>query len=231
MTKILVSKDAELILALQGAAFRRSECSLLIGRTCGEIVRQAGTMRPDVIVLGAGMEDVLAIACCQRLKADRSLRGIPVLLLAEESSRSLGFRAGADEVLSVSAPPERLLAAVRGQLALPERAAERRGVSVKVDFFAGEREGIGYTKDISVGGLFLKSRDPFADGDRLQMIFGLPPSVEGPKIRAGGNVVRTVPAGSGAQLAPGAGIRFDGLSTRDRMDVAAFVEARTEASR
>jgi CheY-like chemotaxis protein/Tfp pilus assembly protein PilZ len=230
MAKILVTNDADVIRALQGSFARRSDCSLLVGRTCSEIVGKAGTMRPDLIVLGAGMEDTHSIACCQRLKSDRSLREIPVVVLATDTSRDLSFRCGADEVLSFAASREQLLAAVRGRLPTIQRQAERRDVSVKVDYFAGQREGIGYTRDVSVGGLFLKTRDSFAIGDRLLMLFGLPPATEGLMIRASGNVVRSVAPDRDSQFTPGVGVQFDGLSTRDRLDVSAFVEARSGSS-
>jgi CheY-like chemotaxis protein/Tfp pilus assembly protein PilZ len=222
MTKILVTDDAELILMLQESFLRRADCEVLTAGTAEETLFRAAAERPDLIILDAGTERATGLDSCHRLKADPELREIPVLLVADPAQQGDCFAAGGDAFVARSDVVDDLQGAIRERIGMGVRASARRSVSVKVDYFAGDREGVGYTKDISEGGLFLKGKEAFAAGDLLQLIFGLP-SAQRPMIRASGRVVRAVPAARNSHLIPGAGVRFEGLSDRDRQDIAAFV--------
>jgi uncharacterized protein (TIGR02266 family) len=225
MSKILVTDDADLILALQESFLRRGDHEVLTTASATETLARVVQEQPDVVLLDARMDGSRGLECCRRLKADSMLKRIPVIMVADKEGLEACTAAGADAVIARPVSMPAVLRAVRQCLGLAERSAVRCNVSLKVDYYSGKRDGVGYTKDLSTGGLFLKSDDPFLPGDLLQMIFGLP-APERPTIHASGSVVRTVPGERDSHLIPGVGVRFDGLSTRDRKDIAAFVEAR-----
>jgi CheY-like chemotaxis protein len=222
MTKILVTDDEELILMLQESFLRRADCEVVTAGSAEETLSRAAAERPDLIILDAGTERATGLDSCHRLKADPELREIPVLLVADPAQQGDCFAAGGDAFVARSEVVDQLRGAIHERIGMGVRAAERRVISVKVDYFAGDREGVGYTTDISEHGLFLKGKEAFEIGDLLQLIFGLPAS-ERPVIRASGRVVRAVPAARNSHLVPGVGVRFEGLSERDRQDIAAFV--------
>ena len=95
---------------------------------------------------------------------------------------------------------------------------------VATHVLGGEPEGVAYTKDISVNGLFLKTRQPLEEGSRLQLAFDLP-AADQPTIRVDAEVVRVVAPDRDSHLIPGAGLRFRGISERDRLDIAGYVAA------
>ena len=159
MTKILVTDDAELMRMLQESFLRRADCEMLTAGSTEETLSRAAADRPDLIILDVGNERAAGLDSCHRLKADPDLREIPVLLVADPAQQGDCFAAGGDAVVARSEFVDELQGAIHERIGLGVRASARRVVSVKVDYFAGDREGVGYTKDISEHGLFLKGKE------------------------------------------------------------------------
>lgn len=229
MTRILVADEAELLLLLQGSYLNRAGWEVLTAGSAEEALRKARAGAPDLVLIDAAIDGSAGIDCCRRLKADAGLGHLPVVLVARQGEREACLAAGADEVVCRPLSREKLCAAVGRTLRVPARASRRRSLSVRVDYFAADREGTAQTKDVSEDGLFLKSRDPFRVGEELQLIFALHAGGR-PTIRASGAVARGVLAHPDSPLIPGAGVRFEELSSRDRLAIAQFV-AGAEAGR
>jgi hypothetical protein len=87
-------------------------------------------------------------------------------------------------------------------------------VAVKVDFARDGAEGLGFSRDLSPAGLFVKTREPFGVGQAVDLTFTLPVSGSRP-LHAGAEVVRVSPAGIGAA--------FRRLAARDRLEISRFV--------
>jgi len=87
-------------------------------------------------------------------------------------------------------------------------------VAVKVDYAGEAAEGLGFTRDLSPAGLFLKTRDHFEVGQTVDLAFALPVSGSRP-LRASAEVLRVGAGGIGAA--------FRRLSARDRLEIARFV--------
>jgi uncharacterized protein (TIGR02266 family) len=75
------------------------------------------------------------------------------------------------------------------------------------------------SKDLSVGGAFLRSDLLFEVGEELRIEFSLP---DGPRVRAHGRVVRVSRERDPGNV-PGMGIEFTDLSAEDREAVRAFI--------
>jgi Tfp pilus assembly protein PilZ len=105
----------------------------------------------------------------------------------------------------------------------PTRQHERRPIElpvVLVDDANRVRGKIRFdSKDISIGGAFLRSDLLFEIGEELRIEFSLP---EGPRVRARGRVVR-VSRERDVGHVPGMGVEFTELSDSDRDAVRAFI--------
>ncbi|MEL6748190.1 MAG: phosphate regulon transcriptional regulator PhoB [Pseudomonadota bacterium] len=84
--------------------------------------------RPDLIVLDWMLPGISGIELCRRVRANRELRDIPIILLTargEESDRIRGFETGADDYMPKPFSVPELIARVRAILrrSSPERVA------------------------------------------------------------------------------------------------------------
>ncbi len=81
---------------------------------------------PDLIVLDLMLPDVDGLEVCRRLRADRTTRSIPIVMLtarSEESDIVVGLELGADDYLTKPFSPRILVARIRAVL----RRREDRG--------------------------------------------------------------------------------------------------------
>lgn len=85
--------------------------------TAEEMLRRVHRMRPDLIVLDAGLPNMSGLLACRKLRAEGD--GVPIILLTargEEIERVIGLEMGADDCLSKPYQERELLARVRAVL-------------------------------------------------------------------------------------------------------------------
>jgi CheY-like chemotaxis protein len=218
-----VADNAELFLALQNSFLKRSGCELLTARSVDEAVEKAGSEFPDIIILDADMSGFDGLECCRKLKEDPAMRHTPVVIVGKAVDLELCERAGAEALLSWPLANELFLEAVRNLVPLPQRKSRRVAVELDIDYRWHEQDGSAKSKDLSVDGLFLKSRKPFVEGELLSLAFDLP-VLGGSSLALGGKIVRRVPPEPDSHLIPGAGILFQDAEAADRLKIARFVE-------
>lgn len=84
--------------------------------------------------------------------------------------------------------------------------------------------------NISVGGMFLVTREPKPEGSHVSLEFTLPPDEE--KIAVTGTVVRVLMGsetpGRTQEFFSGMGIRFDTVSSSDMKKIEAYIDAQPE---
>lgn len=74
---------------------------------------------PDLVCLDVMMPGMDGIEVCRELRADKSLRGLPIMMLTakgDESDVVLGLGVGADDYITKPARPKELIARVRALL-------------------------------------------------------------------------------------------------------------------
>jgi DNA-binding response OmpR family regulator len=86
--------------------------------------------RPDLVVLDVMLPDTDGFEICRRIRGDRNLSSIPVIILtarAEEADRVLGLELGADDYVVKPFSPKELAARVKAVLrrSTPETARAR----------------------------------------------------------------------------------------------------------
>ncbi len=93
--------------------------------TAADALLRAGRDRPAVIVLDVGLPDISGLEVCRRLRADRDLAGVGVLMLTAlgaDHDRIAGLEAGADDYVVKPFNVEEIVLRVR---ALARRLGER----------------------------------------------------------------------------------------------------------
>jgi uncharacterized protein (TIGR02266 family) len=81
----------------------------------------------------------------------------------------------------------------------------------------------GFTENLSECGVFVATRTPLQLGSAVEISISLPREAT---IRARGTVRWLRPYAESSELAPGMGVRFDKLSSKDSARIQAFSEAR-----
>ena len=92
-----------------------------------------------------------------------------------------------------------------------------------VYFDGGEPLLVGYMRDLSPSGIFVQTSDPIDIGMRCALVFPVPTSDA--KVHIIGRIVRTVPLqdATADARAPGMGVEFEKIGSRDRRTIDAFL--------
>lgn len=110
-----------------------------------------------------------------------------------------------------------------GKMFLGERRRHPRvSLVTKVTHIVSDTFHYYYSRDLSLGGIFLETRKPFPPGTRLHLEFSLPHTME--RIHAEGEVKRVVePDLESRDLVPGMGIAFVQLAEESASALKSFL--------
>lgn len=226
MTKILLVEDAEVLRELEHSCLDRADCRLLTASDGPGLLAAARRERPALVFLDVKAPGASGLELCRAIKEDPALRGTRVVFVALPVEHDRCKEAGADGFVSRPPSRQRLLEAVRRFVALVERSGPRLAIALRVDY-RGPRgqEGFAFTRDLAGEGLFLKTREPFAIGEAVELRFSLPVP-GGRPVLATGRVVWKSPLGGDPEAPAGIGIAFDRLSPSDHLEIGRFVRER-----
>lgn len=101
--KILVVDDEEHIVELLKMNLKQHGYEPLCAYSGLEALRIAERCLPDLILLDIMMPDMDGLETCRRLKQDRKLRKIPIIMLtakSEETDKVIGLSVGADDYIT-----------------------------------------------------------------------------------------------------------------------------------
>ena len=116
---ILVADDEEDIRELVSYRLSRSGYEVIGAEDGQDALERAREQVPDLMVLDVMMPRLDGYELTRRLRAEESLRSVPVILLtarSQESDVSRGFEVGADDYLKKPFNPDELVARVRAVL-------------------------------------------------------------------------------------------------------------------
>jgi len=232
MSRVLMVDDAGLFRMLEASFLKRLGCEILRAHDGSDIIRKATDGAPSLILLDSQRPNLDGPGCVRTLKADPSLRLIPILVVTRSDEVKACCDAGADVTLTQPLEPGALEMALSSIDRLGHREGPRRSAGgwVQVESPSGPRRG--RLKDISRGGLFLALADPLPVDERIGVSLSLPANSARRRVRAQGVVVRQVARDRDSHLIPGVGVRFLNLDRRDEGCIDAFVrEAVVEAER
>ncbi len=151
---ILVAGREELSRAMESALVERRRFSVVRAESAAEAVTLAGARALDLALLCDEPPENPGAALCGRLKQDRALAKLPVLIAGVRDGSAVedAERNGAAAVLPASATMDRVLEAVSTLLGIPVRRPVRVAVVFNLEK-AGRRRPLVPGVNFSVAGL------------------------------------------------------------------------------
>ena len=222
MHKILLVDDMRHFLDLTQSFLSRAECSLLTANTGLEAIKVARSENPDLIVLDIEMPEMNGIEACRIIKADPTMKRIPVVMLTSLSKEAEARKAGADHFLKKPIDEETFLREIKKFLPILERQEARVPADLPAQVELDGRMHAAKVSDISKSGAFLTGLESLpAIADQFAVTITLPMEEGGEKqISARAVVVRQVPG-------RGVGVRFLELSSGARIFVNEYLTRAT----
>lgn len=223
-TTILLGKECSTFLATDESMLQRAEVRLVWAESVDAFVPLAKEHRPDIVVLDPQVAGFDAFRCAREiLEAIGS--GISVLVIGNSADDDRARAAGVAGIVTRPLTRERLVEAVRRYHPLVERESDRAPVALKVDFVCNGREGLAYTRDLSIDGCFLHTHEPLPMGASVSLSFQLP-APGGREVRLEAEVVRVQAPGAVRSGSPGVAVRFTTIAAADRVEIGRFLRSR-----
>jgi PilZ domain-containing protein len=227
MPTILIADEEGLFVALETTPVLRAGCRLVSIRSAGELVARASTVVPDLMLLDADIMGPGLLASLRSLKADRTLRAVPIVIAARDGGALERYLSPADVVFQKPVSPEEVGAALKRLLPVARRTSQRVRISLPVVCRIDGRRVILRTKDLGSGGIFLKTPRDLPCGTRFEAEFSLPDPVASGgahAISAMCEVVRRVDPDE-PDMIPGVGASFVSIAEPDARFLLRFVSA------
>ncbi|MCD4674213.1 MAG: response regulator [Anaerolineaceae bacterium] len=111
MAKILIAEDEQDIRALITFTLQFAGHQVVAYKDGQEALEAAGQETPDLILMDVRMPRMDGFEACRQMKADPTLKDIPVVFLSakgQESEINIGYEAGAVEYLLKPFAPDEL---------------------------------------------------------------------------------------------------------------------------
>jgi DNA-binding response OmpR family regulator len=115
MATVMIVDDEPNIVQLVRLTLESARVRVLEAADGSTALEQAIAARPELILLDVDLPDVSGLEVCRRLKSERALARIKVVMLtaaAQQDDVARGFEAGADQYLTKPFSPLRLLTLV-----------------------------------------------------------------------------------------------------------------------
>ena len=169
--------------------------------------------RPDLIVEELHELQHEGLELCNRLKADRETRVIPLILVTTPDFVELAREAAVDTLLCKPLAPKDFFDAVGQYVPLPECRPLRYTINLRFTFALEGRTVQAFSRDISMTGTFLKTDRMLPQGTHLDLTLHLP----GPdgEIHCGGVVRRASMDEAHHRNISGIGIEFERIGDED----------------
>lgn len=132
--------------------------------TAAEALLAAGRHPPDVVVLDVGLPDLSGVEVCKKLRADRELAEVGIIMLTAHGGREdriVGLEAGADDYVVKPFDVQEIVLRVRAlsrRISERARAREAAPVASPATLRSGELTVDPSTHDVRGGGTLLSLR-------------------------------------------------------------------------
>ncbi len=172
LKKVLLSDDVNRALGSIDCFIHRSAFQTRVGRTGEEIVEMARRFAPDAILMNYYLGGLKGDEVCRILKRVPGAPSPPILIVGPGEPAEVAERcrqAGCDEFIGSPASPNLLLQRLAATLGVQFRLHTRVQTVMSISFGQVISEFLGYSKDISEGGILLESTLPIDRGRRLHL--------------------------------------------------------------
>jgi CheY-like chemotaxis protein len=230
MFKLLIVNDALLLTEMERSFLKRMACAISVSETETDALEKVRKEKPDVIVLDSATTSVDGFSFCRTLKSAGETKDIPVLFIVSPEEKDKCRESGPDSILKRPFVREDFLKAISIFIDLKERETDRVPLVKKVRCDLRDSPSVEvYSKDLSMSGIFLKSRSPLPVGSELEMDF-IVSGKSSARIRCSGEVVRKVEHEKDSHLISGMGIRFKGMKASDRLMIQDYIRNRASGN-
>ncbi len=222
--KILIADDMETFLRLEKMLLERSGYEIVMAKSGGEAIKKIQMEKPKLIFLDMMMPDMNGDAVCRFVKTNKALKHIPVVMVTTKSdpeSRDRCTQAGCDDYITKPVTQRDLFEKIKKFAGVERREHARATLRVTATTTGKSFTFTEFTKDVSVGGIFVETETPIASGTPLDLQFALPDGKE--PVNAKGTVVHTVTPETARGKTPGMGIKFVSISAADADRIRKYV--------
>ena len=226
MKKILIVDDLEMNLDVCTSVFSRVECKLYTAINGEEALEITRKIRPDLIILDLHMPEMDGDECCRIIKEDGELGHIPVLMVtagARVADEERCYAAGCDDFIEKPFHGKELIKKVAAHLDIIVRDYTRVSIYTKALLKVNNQVIKAYIHDLSDGGIFVESRDPFDIGTAVDLEFTLTGRDE--PVKAKGEVKWAIDDRTKCSIdsVPGMGIQFLEISSESKKMISDYV--------
>lgn len=224
--KILLVDESRFFLTIEKQFLRNIPVTLLEAQSAAQAMAFCRTEKPQLIYLAQEITGMPGTQCCLQIKADPTLRQIPIIMICEPGEENACHLAGCNAVLLKPLDRHRFLEVGRSFLA---GIRERRrscivSATVKSEIISFAARGL----DISSGGIFLDTSAKPPVGTIVHLDIHLArPHETGPHIICSGMVAwhntRENPQKPNHPV--GLGIKFHTLSTQSAAVLNGFLHS------
>jgi len=223
--KVLLVDDVRVFLEFERPFFERSGCEILTATSGTEALRLVKEQKPHIVLLDYEMPGMNGDEVCRRIKEDPATRHIPVLIVTSHKEPSVlekCRRAGCTDFVVKPVTGRDLLEKVVKLLQIPYRVHVRTRVNIEVSMgVTGETVSVlGYSSDLSEGGMMVETVEPIDMGAKVGVVFKL--SGRNEEIRATAEVLRVTLLRSQGMF--GVALRFREGDEALRAIIRSFVE-------
>ena len=171
--EILLSNGIYRTLARVESFLLRDRLLLRTGRSGREILHQAKRAMPDAILLEYALSDLSAPEICIALKKFTASRRPPIIIVAGPArQRDIAdecLAAGCDRYITSRRSPTRILTEISQALHLRARRHRRHPATIPVAVGRVASEFLGYTRDVSEGGVLVESAMTLERGKKVRL--------------------------------------------------------------
>jgi len=173
MKTIILSDDVHRALDRVDCFLHRTGFDIKVGRSGEEIIELTRRAAPDVIMMNYYLAGLKGDEVCRLLRAGagESAR-IPILVIGPNQPPGIAeacLEAGCDEYIDSPAAPNLLLQKLAALIGLQFRLNARIATVISVSFGRIVSEFLGYSKDISEGGILIETNLRISAGRRLYL--------------------------------------------------------------
>src|SRR3954468_22762904 len=135
ISRILLIEDAPANIQALSAILKEQGWQISVATSGQQAIDLLGRIRPDLILLDVMMPGMDGFETCQRIKASRAWREIPIIFLTAKTETAdivRGFEVGAVDYVGKPFNAHELLARVRTHLALDQLHRENQRLLLNV---------------------------------------------------------------------------------------------------
>lgn len=225
-SKILLVDESRFFLTIEKQFLRNVPVTILEAQSAAQTLAFCQTDRPQLIYLAQEITGMKGTECCLKIKADPTLRQIPIVMVCEPGEEKDCLLAGCDGVLHKPIDRHRFLEIGRSFLAGIRERRRSCLISAKVESESASFNAYGL--DISSGGIFLDTLTKLPIGTAVRLDIHLArPHETGPHIDCQGVVAwhNTKENPQKPNHPVGMGIKFNELTTQAAAVINGFLHS------